>query len=105
MTQKHLSKSIELENYQVEDNVTLTVDPGTTTRIKNLVCGEGVTVHLDNGSLIVDSGSAGANFTLSGRGTLKIISDFAITGDSCRKYKPRFNRCNIESGIWRIVFG
>lgn len=82
MTQKHLSKSIELENYQVEDNVTLTVDPGTTTRIKNLVCGEGVTVHLDNGSLIVDSGSAGANFTLSGRGTLKIISDFAITGDS-----------------------
>lgn len=82
MTQKHLSRSIELENYQVEDNVTLTVDPGTTARIKNLLCGEGVTVHLDNGSLIVDSGSAGTNFTLSGRGTLKIISDFAITGDS-----------------------
>lgn len=82
MTQKHLSKSIELDNYQVENSVMLTVDPDTTVRIEKLVCGEDVTVHLDNGSLIIDSGSADANFMLSGRGTLKIVSGFAIKGHS-----------------------
>lgn len=82
MIQKNLSKSVELENYQVEDNVLLTIASGATVRIKNLVCGKGVMIHIDNGSLIVDSGFADENLKLSGCGTLKIISDFTINGRS-----------------------
>lgn len=82
MNQKHISKSIYTENYLIDDNTFLTIDSGAVVRIKTLVCRKDVMVHIDGGSLIVDSGSADANFTLSGRGTLKIISDFATNGHS-----------------------
>lgn len=82
MAQKYLSKSVELESYQVEDNDLLTIASGTTVRIKNLVCGKGVMIHIDNGSLIVDSGFVDEDLKLSGCGTLKIISSFTINGRS-----------------------
>lgn len=82
MNRKHLSKNLEIENYRLEDNTILTIDPDAIVEIKVFNCGKDVTVHLNNSTLILETGTVDKNFKLSGNGNLKINSSLTLNGKS-----------------------